>query len=214
MICGVDEAGRGPVMGPLVVCGICIEDDQLLRDMGVKDSKKLTRSKRESLHEKLGGIIGGIEIIEVSAEEIDLLREEMTMNELEVRIFASVISKLRPSVAYVDSADVNEERFGREIQSQIGFETQIISKHRADENYPVVSTASIFAKIRRDRSVREIEMDIGEPIGSGYPSDPNTIRFLESWLQRYDVLPPHTRRSWDTCSRLIRMKSLKRIDEF
>jgi len=214
MICGVDEAGRGPVMGPLVVCGICIEDDQLLRKMGVRDSKKLTRSKRESLYENLGGIIDGIEIVEVSAEEIDLLREEMTMNELEARIFASVISKLRPSVAYVDSADVDEERFGKEIQSQIGLETRIISKHRADETYPVVSTASIFAKIRRDRSIREIEMDIGEPIGSGYPSDPNTIRFLESWLQRYDALPPHTRRSWDTCSRLIRMKSLRRIDEF
>lgn len=214
MICGVDEAGRGPVIGPLVICGIIIEGDHLLRELGVRDSKSLTRKQREALSEKIEKVVDGVEFVEIAAEEIDLMREEMTLNSLEMKVFASIIDRLRPSTAYVDAADVDEERFGREINGELNLPVNIISRHRADEIYPVVSAASILAKIRRDRRIREIGEDIGEPIGSGYPSDPKTIRFLESWLDRYGKLPPHTRKSWDTCSKLIRMKSLKRIDEF
>jgi len=214
MICGVDEAGRGPVIGPLVICGISINKDDLLRQLGVRDSKKLSRNQRESLSEKIEKVAEEIQIVEIAAEEIDAIREEMTLNQLEVKVFASVINRLKPSIAYVDSADVNEERFGKDILQEIELPVDVISRHRADETYPVVSAASILAKIRRDQVVRRIGQEIGEPIGSGYPSDPITIRFLESWIERYDRLPPHTRKSWDTCSRLLRMKSLRRIDEF
>jgi len=214
MICGVDEAGRGPVIGPLVICGISVNKDDLLRQLGVRDSKKLSRNQRESLSEKIEKVAEEIQIVEIAAEEIDAIREEMTLNQLEVKVFASVINRLKPSIAYVDSADVNEERFGKDILQEIELPVDVISRHRADETYPVVSAASILAKIRRDQVVRRIGQEIGEPIGSGYPSDPITIRFLESWIERYDRLPPHTRKSWDTCSRLLRMKSLRRIDEF
>lgn len=214
MICGVDEAGRGPVIGPLVICGISVNKDDLLRQLGVRDSKKLSRNQRESLSEKIEKVAEEIQIVEIAAEEIDAIRDEMTLNQLEVKVFASVINRLKPSIAYVDSADVNEERFGKDILQEIELPVDVISRHRADETYPVVSAASILAKIRRDQVVRRIGQEIGEPIGSGYPSDPITIRFLESWIERYDRLPPHTRKSWDTCSRLLRMKSLRRIDEF
>lgn len=214
MICGVDEAGRGPVIGPLVICGIRVDKDDLLRQLGVRDSKKLSRNQRESLSEKIEKVAEEIQIVEIAAEEIDAIREEMTLNQLEVKVFASVINRLKPSIAYVDSADVNEERFGKDILQEIELPVDVISRHRADETYPVVSAASILAKIRRDQVVRRIGQEVGEPIGSGYPSDPITIRFLESWIERYDRLPPHTRKSWDTCSRLLRMKSLRRIDEF
>lgn len=214
MICGVDEAGRGPVIGPLVICGISVNKDDLLRQLGVRDSKKLSRNQRESLSEKIEKVAEEIQIVEIAAEEIDAIREEMTLNQLEVKVFASVINRLKPSIAYVDSADVNEERFGKDILQEIELSVDVISRHRADETYPVVSAASILAKIRRDQVVRRIGQEIGELIGSGYPSDPITIRFLESWIERYDRLPPHTRKSWDTCSRLLRMKSLRRIDEF
>jgi len=214
MICGIDEAGRGPVIGPLIVCGVKVENDDFFRSLGVKDSKKLTRSQREILSEKIEKVTDGIEIIEISAREIDLIREEMTLNQLEVKIFASLITKLCPDIAYVDSADTDESRFGREVQAELDLSVEIISKHRADEMFPVVSAASIMAKIHRDRRVHEIEEEIGENIGSGYPSDPTTVRFMESWLDRYGELPPHSRKSWDTCSRMLRMKSLKRIDDF
>lgn len=212
MICGVDEAGRGPVMGPLVICGISIDKDDLLRKLGVKDSKKLSRTQREDLSEKIARVTSGIEIVEITASEIDILREEMTLNKLEVKVFASIIKKLAPRTAYVDAADVDEKRFADDILQEIGSPMEIISRHKADDTYPVVSAASILAKVRRDERVRSIEQEIGEPIGSGYTSDPNTIRFLESWLQRYDKLPPHTRKSWDTSSRLLSMKAVKKLD--
>jgi ribonuclease HII len=212
MICGVDEAGRGPVMGPLVICGISIDKDDPLRMLGVKDSKKLSRSQREGLSEKIARVTSGIEIVEITASEIDILREEMTLNKLEVKVFASIIKKLAPKIAYVDAADVDEQRFADDIIQEIGSPMEIISRHKADDTYPVVSAASILAKVRRDEQVRKIENEIGEPIGSGYTSDPNTIRFLESWIERYDQLPPHTRKSWDTSNRLLSMKAVKKLD--
>lgn len=212
MICGVDEAGRGPVMGPLVICGISIDKDDPLRKLGVKDSKKLSRIQREDLSEKIARVTSAIEIVEITASEIDILREEMTLNKLEAKVFASIIKKLAPQTAYVDAADVDEKRFADDIMQEIGSPVEIISRHRADDTYPVVSAASILAKVRRDEQVRRIEEEIGEPIGSGYTSDPNTIRFLESWLERYDRLPPHTRKSWDTSNRLLSMKAVKKLD--
>lgn len=214
MICGIDEAGRGPVIGPLIVCGVAVEKDEFLRKLGVRDSKKLSRAKREDFAEKIERVADRIEIIEISAGEIDALRHEMTLNEFEVKIFASIIEKLTPRVAYVDSADVDEARFGRDIVNELGAMTNVISRHRADETYPVVSAASIMAKIRRDQRIAEIERDIGEPIGSGYPSDPLTVRFLESWLNRNGSLPPHTRLSWDTSARLLRLRSTRKLDQY
>jgi len=201
-------------MGPLVICGVSIEGDELLRTLGVKDSKKLSRSKREELDGKIRNVVSAVEIVEVSASEIDLLREEMTLNQLETKLFASIIKKLNPDVAYVDAADVNEERFARDICDEIGAPMNIVSKHKADDTYPVVSAASILAKVRRDSVIMKIEEDIGEPIGSGYASDPNTIRFMESWLARHESLPPHTRKSWDTSSRLVNMRAIKKLDQY
>jgi len=215
MICGVDEAGRGPVMGPLVVCGVSIEGDEVLRKLGVKDSKKLSRSKREELSGKIQNVISRVEIIEVAASEIDILREEMTLNQLEVKVFASIIKSLDPEIAYVDAADVDEQRFAKDIRDEMGVHAiNIVSEHKADDTYPVVSAASILAKVRRDAEVRRIEGEIGEPIGSGYASDPVTIRFIESWLARHDTLPPHTRKSWDTSSRLVNLKAIKKLDRY
>lgn len=214
MICGIDEAGRGPVIGPLVICGLAVERDDLLRQLGVRDSKKLTRSRREELCPKIEKIASRVEMIEVSAGEIDALRQEMTLNQLEAKIFASIIQRIAPSVAYVDAADVDAERFGQDILQELDFKVNVISQHKADDTYLVVSAASILAKVRRDMRVAEIEQEIGEPIGSGYASDPTTVNFIESWLKRNGVLPPCVRKSWDTTSRLMRLKSIKRIDQF
>ena len=214
MICGIDEAGRGPVIGPLVICGLAVEKDDLLRQLGVRDSKKLTKARREELCPKIEKIASGIEMIEISAGEIDALRQEMTMNQLEAKIFASIIQKLAPSIAYVDAVDVDAERFGQDILQELDFRVNLISQHKADDTYPVVSAASILAKVRRDTRVVEIEQEIGEPIGSGYASDPTTVNFIESWLKRNNELPPCVRKSWDTTSRLMRLKSIKRIDQF
>lgn len=212
-ICGVDEAGRGPVMGPLVVSGVTLDDESQLTGMGVKDSKRLSPVRRQEIAQKIRAI-ADVHTIEVPAEEIDVLRDEMTLNEIEVNLFSSVLDRLRPAVAYVDSVDVNSDRFGKDIRRRLDFDIEIVSKHKADDLYPIVGAASIIAKTTRDNEIEKIKTEIGQEIGSGYPSDPITMDFLEKWIRENHDSPPHTRRSWETTKRIMRRASIKELNEF
>jgi ribonuclease HII len=218
MICGVDEAGRGPVFGPLVIAGVTIQDDSKLKEIGVRDSKKLTPNKREILAEKIREIAEKYEIIIISASDIDDMRKVMTLNELEVSAFSKIIEKLRPDICYVDSADVNQERFGMDILSKLPFKPKIVSKHKADDVYPIVGAASIIAKTTRDENVRkiaqELEKKLNLSLGSGYPADPITKKFLKTWIETYGELPPHTRRSWETAQRLMKENKTRKLDDY
>lgn len=214
-LCGVDEAGRGPVLGPLVVCGISIpaSDEEVLKRIGVRDSKKCTPAQREKMAKEILKV-AKCEYVVVQADEIDVLREEFSLNVLEAKVFATLIGILRPTIAYVDSADTDEEEFKRNIMKELDFDVKVVSEHRADETFPVVSAASILAKVRRDKEIRKIEEAIGEPIGSGYPADPVTIAFLERWIREKDQPPPHTRKSWKTARRIIERMKTAKLEEF
>jgi ribonuclease HII len=218
MICGVDEAGRGPCFGPLVVAGILVENDAELVRIGVNDSKQLTQKKREQLAPQITHLATKYELIVLPAADIDDLRKTMTINELEVFVFSKIIEKLKPDICYVDAADVNEERFGRDILSNLSFKLEMVSEHKADERYPIVGAASILAKVTRDEHVRriaqELEPKLNLPLGSGYPADPMTKKFLETWVSQFGSLPPHVRRSWETCQKLISNQKTKRLDDF
>ena len=213
MICGVDEAGRGPVIGPLVVCGVACDTDVPLRQLNVRDSKKLSAERREALFPEIQKVCRA-EVVIVPAEEIDAMRKEMTLNDFEARLFARVIEKLRPDLAYVDSADVDEHEFKKAILRALPFEVDLVSKHGADDLFPVVSAASIVAKVHRDAAIRKIEEELGEKVGSGYSHDPETITFLERWIREKGGLPPHTRASWDTARRLLSAANTHKIDEY
>ena len=212
-ICGVDEAGRGPVIGPLVVAGVLVENDKSLREMRVRDSKKLSAKRREELAGKILKV-AECEIQVVPAEDIDEMRKLMTINELEARVFASVVRKLRPELAYLDSADANCETFERLVRNELDFDLKIVSEHKADEVYPVVSAASVIAKERREEEVRRIREELGEEIGSGYPADPITVEFMKKWISEKGGLPPYTRRSWETARRMLAESKVKKLDEF
>jgi len=194
----------GPVIGSMFVAGVVIDEDRLfdLAAMGVKDSKLLTPARRELLAARIEKITLDKYVLEVKPEVIDELRQLMTMNEIMVRSFSKVVEKLSADRAILDAADVNPVRFARRVKEGSGTGMEVIAEHRADRNYPVVAAASILAKVNRDRSVREIEAAIGEEIGSGYPSDPATIRFLESWVKEHGDLPPFARQSWKTAERI------------
>ncbi|MDH3365775.1 MAG: ribonuclease HII [Thermoplasmata archaeon] len=213
MICGVDEAGRGPVLGPLVVCGVSIADDSPLVELGVRDSKKLTRSRREELAPRIIEL-SSVEVLEVPAEEIDSLRSRMTLNELEAMLFARIVDRLSPEVAYLDAADVNEDRFRELTRSSMTCGASLVSKHGADDEYPVVSAASIVAKVTRDRRIDLIREELGVDVGSGYTSDPVTKAFLQAWLEQNGSLPPHVRRSWKTSQKLMNLNGIRRLDSF
>lgn len=209
---------KGPVIGPLVIAGVLFEDDSELASLNVRDSKKITPKRREFLAKKIKERAVKYEILVISASDIDDMRRVMTLNEVEVNAFSKVISKLKPDICYVDAADVNEERFGRNILSKLSFRPKIISKHKADDIYPIVGAASILAKTTRDEIVRKIAVDLEKklnlPLGSGYPADPITKKFLKTWVERHEELPPYVRHSWKTAQKLMKESKMRTLDDF
>ncbi len=207
LTCGIDEAGRGPVIGPMVVAGVWTDEagEQELLTLNVKDSKKHSPQRREELAAAIDEQLYWRCSV-VAAEDIDSLRAAMTMNELEAHVFAKVGSERQADTYYVDSASTDEAWFGERVQAGLPFDATVISRHEADDTYPVVSAASIMAKVERDRQVasiaRELEPRLDLPLGSGYPSDVRTRRFLKTWMQEYGDVPPHTRRSWKTVAKV------------
>ncbi len=202
MICGVDEAGKGPVMGPMVVAAVSVENAKLVENLGFKDSKLLSSQRRLKLFNLIKQNYSyEIEIINV--EKIDEYRMKNQLNLLNRKAFEKVISKLNPNVAYVDAADVNEERFGREIKINLtnSNDTDVISMHKADSMIPVVAAASIIAKQTRELEIKKLKKEIGD-FGSGYPSDERTIKFLKSYFHDNSRWPPGTRKSWKTIERI------------
>ncbi len=209
---------RGPVIGPLVVAGVTLPSDKRLIELRVKDSKKVSPVRRVRLAEKIKIMAINYELVVIPAKDIDDMRKVMTLNEIEVNAFSRVIKKLKPDICYVDSADVNEERFKNDILSNLSFKPEIISKHKADDIYPIVGAASILAKTRRDEEVEKIakklEMKLNLPLGSGYPADPLTQKFLKAWYEKYGKLPSNIRKSWKTTQNLIKQANTKRLDDF
>jgi len=203
LIAGVDDAGRGPVIGPLVIAGILIRDNQIpsLRSLGVKDSKLLTPAQRQKLDKEIKEIAVKYAYVDLSPAEIDkvvMARVKLhKLNLLEAQAMARVISELKPDLAYVDASDILEERFGKQIKELLPFTVTIISEHNADVKYPVVSAASILAKVRRDQFIAKLKETYGD-FGSGYPHDAKTIQFLSNWIRRYGSFPGFVRKSWKT----------------
>jgi ribonuclease HII len=130
------------------------------------------------------------------------------LNRLEAHAMAKVIETLKPDIAYVDASDVLAERFKEHIAEKLPFKVKIVSEHKADATYPVVSAASIIAKVERDRAVQELTKKYGD-MGAGYPSDPRTIRFLENWITKYGLYPDFVRKSWKPAKRLKREAKAK-----
>lgn len=200
---GVDEAGRGCLVGPLIVAGVCASHDGIarLRELGVKDSKKLSRKKRESLYPEIVKAAHHVYWKGIPPEEIDTVvmfgRRLRKLNYLEAVYFARVIDELGADRVTVDASDVVPRRFGRDIAKNLESSCKIVSLHKADRDFPVVSAASVIAKVERDRQVEMLKEQHGD-FGSGYPSDPVTRSFFSEWMRSGRSLPSCARRSWKT----------------
>jgi len=201
LIVGVDDAGRGSVVGPLVIAGILIKEEDLpgLIQLGVKDSKLLSPHRRETLAVEIKRIVEKYSLIKLSPREIDEVVENgkklHRLNRLEAQAMAKVIEVLKPDIAYVDASDVIEERFKQHILECLPFQVKIVSEHKADKTYPVVSAASIIAKVERDKEIAELAKKYGD-FGSGYPSDQRTVNFLQQCLEKWKEYPNDIRKSW------------------
>jgi ribonuclease HII len=117
------------------------------------------------------------------------------LNWLEAYTMARVIDTLKPDKVYVDASDVLEERFKQHILECLSFKVDIVSEHKADRNYVAVSAASIIAKVERDKEISLLAQVHGN-FGSGYPSDPRTMHFLEKLMESTDEYPEFIRKSW------------------
>jgi len=206
LIAGIDEAGRGPALGPLVMA-ITVADkgcEDFLREKGVKDSKLCSLKERDEHYITVKEAVREYSFLKISPEEIDGLRKRKSLNEIEAMWAARLINSLdsRPDVIYVDSPDPISRKFGERILNYTSYRPNIISEHKADLNYPIVSAASIIAKVERDKAMEELAEEYGN-IGCGYPNDPDTINFLRDFTKKNKCLPGCARHSWITNMRLL-----------
>jgi ribonuclease HII len=206
-IAGIDEAGRGSVIGPIVIAGVLLDERGLsdLSTIDIKDSKLLSPRRREWFFNRIENLALNRCLMHISTREIDKVvkygKRHYKLNWLEAKSMAKLITILEPDVVFVDASDVSPDRFKQNIKKNTSFEVKIISEHKADIKYPVVSAASIVAKVERDRIINELRNRHGH-LGSGYPSDPKTIRFLKNWKKTAESYPDFVRKSWKTLQRI------------
>ena len=201
----------------MVICAYAIEKKRVgvLEEIGAKDSKQLTPAKRERIYKQL--IENAVEYVtlHLSAQEIDKKRNIASLNDIEQQSMLEVLKKMKitPDEIYVDAADVKEERFGKAFEKQFP-NAKVVSKHKADSLYLVVSAASIIAKVERDREIEKIRKKIGDEIGSGYPSDPKTRAFLKRYYLKHHRFPSFVRKSWDTVNKIREECSKKTLADY
>jgi ribonuclease HII len=206
---GVDEAGRGSVIGPLVVAGISIGENaiSLLHELGIRDSKTLTPLARESLFGSIVRLSSSLHISKITSHEVDSYVFHNGLNELEAMAMAEVINNIRADRIYVDACDINLKRYKNTIKKYLWTpKPSICCLHHADSLNVVVSAASIVAKIIRDNEIQRIR-EMYHDIGSGYPSDRKTMFFIKNWVMRYKCAPHFARKSWKPVRIMLRKKS-------
>lgn len=199
LVLGIDEAGRGSVLGPLVIGAVLMKKSKLkfLDRIGVKDSKRLTPKKRTVISRKIKKITE-FKTTVIPADEIDQLRNSgVNLNKIETNAMIEIIRYYHPDLCCIDCIDVNEERFHNRIQ-HINHKMDVITEHKADDTYNIVAAASIIAKVERDKQMEIIRKEYGA-VGSGYPSDKYTIEYLRNLNGDY---PPIVRQTWNTVKNL------------
>ena len=228
LIAGIDEAGRGPCFGPMTISVALIDDkdEAKLKEIGVKDSKEITPKGREKLFDLIQDIIIEHRTIIVPPIEINDLMTHYTLNEIEEMKMAELIEglKKKPEVIYIDCPEKNGKKFEAKVRSFFSKDMgktkakelekiKVIAENKADANYVVVGAASILAKVTRDREIEKLQEKFGA-IGSGYPSDPHTVAYLEKYVAEHKKLPPFSRIFWANCKLVMDKKDSKQSKLF
>lgn len=190
LVLGIDDAGRGPLIGPMILAGVLMqtEDEDYLKKQGVDDSKKLEQGTRVHLAKIIESTVKNFFAVKALPEEIDnAIISGMNLNTLEAMKMAEVINNLNTKrdkiKVIVDCPSVNTKVWRAKLLEFIKNPNnlEVVCEHKADANYVAVSAASIIAKVLREEEVAKIKekvKDFGNP-GSGYPSDPSTKLFLK-----------------------------------
>ncbi|MFH1521005.1 MAG: ribonuclease HII [Candidatus Micrarchaeota archaeon] len=202
-IAGIDEAGRGAVIGPLVICcAVCKrENEKILKKWASKDSKALTPKQRETAYEELKKFCT-FRWVAVSAVDLTKFMKTMSLNDIEAKVMADLIKKVDEGDVMIDMPDRYSWTFRKRME-KFGV-SKFEAEHKADEKYPIVAAASICAKVIRDAKIVEIKQATCD-FGSGYPSDPKTINALKD-NEKMKQLLPVVRTRWKTLERIKQTK--------
>ena len=219
IIVGVDEAGRGPVLGPLVMVALAIKEEDIkkLEWLGVKDSKLLSPMAREELFDRIREIVHDfrIEVIEPDAIDLSLTEETSNLNWLEAETSARMVSELNPDTIILDCPSINvpayRTYFTDRLSAGVRNQANLIVEHKADLNYIVVAAASVIAKVIRDRSLEHTKNELNIDFGSGYMSDPKTQKFLDEY---HDKHPELFRRKWKSYKNAEDKKRQKSLGDY
>jgi len=216
-VLGIDEAGRGPVIGPMIICGYLVESSKIskLKSIGVKDSKLLSPRTRERIANELKTVADDFILINISAEEIDKLRTQTNLNKIEIEKMQQIINLLSPDEVVIDSPETDCRKFEQKIRSKLkNKDIKIVAENYADKKYVVVGAASIMAKVVRDKAIEKIKRDYNVDFNSGYTSDEKTIDFLKKWFEIHNEFPPFVRKSWITVKMIKKDHEQIKIIEF
>lgn len=219
LIVGIDEAGRGPILGPLVMAALAVKEENIkkLELIGVKDSKLLSAERREELFEQIREIVTDfrVEVIEPDAIDLSLSEGNSNLNWLEADTSARLVSELAPDKIIVDCPSRNistyKDYFTAKLSSAVRDKAQIVMEHKADLNYLIVAAASIVAKVIRDRTVNHLQSEIKIDFGSGYLTDPKTQKFLQDHYQQYSHL---FRKKWQPYKDVEEKKKQRTLKNF
>ena len=211
-VLGIDEAGRGPAIGPLVVAGVLIDASAgvQLKDLGVRDSKDLSSERRRAMVEGIREIAQESRIIAFAPVQLN-----DNLNAVELSAIVRLVDELAPDTLYLD-APVGPRAIpafaGMLRRSCRSSGLTLVAENKADARYPVVAAASILAKVYRDEAIDRLHGVYGD-FGSGYPADPKTQRFLSDWYDAHRTFPGCVRTRWRTVQRIIRDRSSERLIE-
>lgn len=201
------------MFGPLVIGAVYCEDEGALRELGVKDSKKLTPKSRDRLYDMIMDVAELCVTVPISAEEISERMQTQSLNMIELHGFVDAVGRMPTDTIYADCPDVNTERFSTIMSNELNG-SKVVAAHKADALYPVVSAASIIAKVTRDRMLDDLRKEFDCEIGSGYPSDATTVKFIEKWIKDNGCAPPHTRTSWEPVKKMISASRMSTLDNW
>ena len=212
--CGIDEAGRGPLIGPLVIAGVLVdhEETEALRKMGVKDSKLLSKEKIFRLSDEIKKVAREYEVIVVPVDDIDasLNANNMNLNLLEAKTSAKIINKMKPQRVVADSLTSSPKSYKDCLLSFLkDKDLKMVVETKADLNHLECSAASILAKASREEEIEKIKKKVGD-FGSGYMSDPKTAGFLK---ENYAKYPDIFRKTWAPFKKIIEFKEQKTLFE-
>lgn len=218
LIAGIDEAGRGAIIGPLVIACVSIdkEKEEELKSIGVKDSKQLTREKREEIYKEIEKIAKDIVVVRIQACKIDSYREYgINLDEIEAMKIAQLINVVDADLIYIDSLEQNCEKFENLIRSYLNNKNvKLVVKNYLDESVPVVSAASIIAKVERDRALDNLKTQYNYDFGTGYPHDERVIKFIENLIIEKKEIPNFVRRTWLTFENIKEKISQRKLFDF